>query len=165
MQDFLANELQLQFEKLSNQARFVKMIVSKELVVSNRKKADIVEELRQKKFRPFPNVAKAKAAGETEDVEENDEAEEAPASGTSTDYDYLLGMAIWSLTKEKVRITLAIDSPARTARLPTPYHLARRSRSSFSKRQTRRRSCWSFSNSPQSRSGTRTSTGSPRNGR
>lgn len=103
-QDFLANELQLQFEKLSNQARFVKMIVNKELVVSNRKKADIVEELRQKKFRPFPKVAKAKAAGETEDAEEgaNDEADEATTGGTSTDYDYLLGMAIWSLTKEKV---------------------------------------------------------------
>ena len=99
----------------------MKMIVSKELVVSNRKKADIVEELRQKKFRPFPKVAKAKAAGETEDVEENDEAEEAAASGTSTDYDYLLGMAIWSLTKEKVRIALAVDSPARTARLPTAF--------------------------------------------
>jgi DNA topoisomerase-2 len=104
-QDFLANELQLQFEKLSNQARFVKMIVSKELVVSNRKKADIVEELRQKKFRPFPKVAKAKAAGETEGAEEgaDDEADEATTGGGSTDYDYLLSMAIWSLTKERVR--------------------------------------------------------------
>ena len=98
-QDFLANELQLQFEKLSNQARFVQMIVNKELVVSNRKKADIVVELRQKNFRPFPKVAKAKAAGENEDAEE-DEPEEA--SGTATDYDYLLGMPIWSLTREKV---------------------------------------------------------------
>lgn len=97
----------MQFEKLSNQARFVKMIVNKELVVSNRKKADIIEELRQKKFRPFPKVTKAKAAGEAEDAEENDEAEEA-ASGTSTDYDYLLGMAIWSLTKEKVRACLIV---------------------------------------------------------
>ena len=104
MQDFLANELQLQFEKLSNQARFVKMIISKELVVSNRKKADIVDELRQKKFRPFPKVAKVKSVGDTEDAEEgaNDDAEEA-ASGTSTDFDYLLSMAILSLTKEKVR--------------------------------------------------------------
>ena len=76
------------------------MIVNKELVVSNRKKADIVAELRQKNFRPFPKVAKAKAAGENEDAEE-DEPEEA--SGTSTDYDYLLGMPIWSLTREKVR--------------------------------------------------------------
>jgi DNA topoisomerase-2 len=78
------------------------MIINKELVVSNRKKADIVEELRQKKFRPFPKVAKAKAAGETEDAEEGaDEAEEATTGGAS-DYDYLLGMPIWSLTKEKV---------------------------------------------------------------
>ncbi|KAN0123255.1 DNA topoisomerase, type IIA-like domain containing protein [Russula decolorans] len=102
--DFLANELQTQFEKLSNQARFVKMIISKELVVSNRKKADIVGELRQKKFRPFPKVAKAKAVGETEDAEEgaDDEAEEATTGGASTDYDYLLGMAILSLTKEKI---------------------------------------------------------------
>ncbi|KAH8981970.1 DNA topoisomerase [Lactarius akahatsu] len=97
--DFLANELQLQFEKLSNQARFVQMIVNKELVVSNRKKADIVVELRQKSFRPFPKVAKAKAAGENEDAEED---EPETASGTSTDYDYLLGMPIWSLTREKI---------------------------------------------------------------
>jgi DNA topoisomerase-2 len=97
-QDFLANELQLQFEKLSNQARFVQMIVSKQLVVSNRKNADIVDELRQKNFRPFPKVAKAKAAGENEDAEEDE-----PASGTSADYDHLLGMPIWSLTMEKVR--------------------------------------------------------------
>ncbi|KAF8264485.1 DNA topoisomerase [Lactarius quietus] len=87
--DFLASELQLQFEKLSNQARFVQMIVNKELVVSNRKKADIVVELRQKNFRPFPKVAKAKAAGENEDAEEDGEPE--AASGTSADYDYLLG--------------------------------------------------------------------------
>lgn len=71
--------------------------------MSNRKKADILAELRRFKFRPFPKVSKAKAAGETEEVVNEDgaenEAEEAPGS---TDYDYLLGMAIWSLTKEKV---------------------------------------------------------------
>lgn len=89
--------------------------------MSNRKKAEIVDELRQKKFRPFPKVAKAKAAGETEDVEENDEAEEA-ASGTSTDYDYLLGMAIWSLTKEKVRMpSLAYDSSAHGLLTPSTW--------------------------------------------
>ncbi|KAG6334084.1 hypothetical protein ID866_5000 [Astraeus odoratus] len=103
--DFLANELQTQFERLSNQARFVRMIVDKELVVSNRKKADIIADLRKHKFRPFPKVSKAKAAGETEEVvnqdEDADEAEAGAAAG-STDYDYLLGMAIWSLTKEKI---------------------------------------------------------------
>lgn len=103
-QDFLANELQTQFEKLSNQARFVRLIVNKELVVSNRKKSVIVAELRDKKFRPFPKVAKAKAAGETEAVVEEDEE----AAGADNDYDYLLGMAIWSLTKEKVGRSIAM---------------------------------------------------------
>ncbi|KAL4065795.1 DNA topoisomerase, partial [Scleroderma yunnanense] len=99
--DFLANELQLQFEKLSNQARFVQMIVDKELAVSNRKKADIIADLRRLKFRPFPKAKKAKAVGETEEVNQDEDAEAEDSAG-STDYDYLLGMAIWSLTKEKI---------------------------------------------------------------
>ncbi|KAI0287325.1 hypothetical protein BC826DRAFT_54321 [Russula brevipes] len=48
----------------------------------------------------FPQGDKAKAAGDTEDVEDNDEAE--VETGASTDYDYLLSMAIWSLTKERI---------------------------------------------------------------
>lgn len=105
IQDFLANELQDQLDKLSNQARFIKMIVTKELVVSGRKKVDIVAELRKKQFRPFSKVKKAKAAGETEEVVEEEEEEEE--SAVSTDYDYLLGMAISSLTKEKVMRSLS----------------------------------------------------------
>ena len=77
------------------------MIVDKKLTVSNRKKVDIVMELRSKQFRPFSKASKAKAAGETEEIVEADE-EEAALPGNSSDYDYLLGMAIWSLTKEKV---------------------------------------------------------------
>ncbi|THH17199.1 hypothetical protein EW146_g3569 [Bondarzewia mesenterica] len=96
--DHLAKDLGDQFDKLSNQARFIQMIVNKELVVSNRKKADIVSELRKKNFRPFPKVAKAKATGETEPAIEEEEEE----TGASSDYDYLLGMAIHSLTKEKI---------------------------------------------------------------
>jgi len=72
------------------------MIINKELVVSNRKKADILEELRRKEFQPFPKATKA----DTEDVENNDEAE--VATGASTDYNYLLSMAVWSLTKERL---------------------------------------------------------------
>ena len=73
------------------------MIIKKELVVSNKKKGDLVTELRGLKFRPFPKSKKAKEDGETEQtlVEEDE--------GLASDYDYLLGMAIWSLTAEKVR--------------------------------------------------------------
>ena len=72
------------------------MIIQKELVVANEKKANLVTKLRGLKFRPFPKN-KAKDEGEAEPVlDEEDE-------GLASDYDYLLGMAIWSLTAEKVR--------------------------------------------------------------
>ena len=80
------------------------MIVNKQLSVSNRKKGDIVHELRKLGFRPFPKVSKAKAAGETEEVTPDPDEEESDEEGTDADFDYLLGMQIWSLTKEKVHM-------------------------------------------------------------
>ncbi|KIY45300.1 type II DNA topoisomerase [Fistulina hepatica ATCC 64428] len=104
--DFMANELQLQADRLSNQARFVELIVNKTLVVSGRKKAAIVVDLRKHEFRPFPKIAKAKAAGETEealpDPDEDEDEANADIPGNATDFDYLLGMAIHSLTVEKI---------------------------------------------------------------
>lgn len=94
----MAKDLQDQFDKLTNQARFIQMIVNKELVVSNRRKADIVAELRKLGFRPFSKIAKAKAAGDTEAVVEDEEED----FGSAADYDYLMNMAIHSLTKERV---------------------------------------------------------------
>lgn len=96
----MCDELERQYERLSNQARFVDMIIKKELVVSNKKKADLCTELRKLEFRPFPKVRKAKDAGEDQEAQDDDE-EDQPV-GASSDYDYLLGMAIWSLTREKV---------------------------------------------------------------
>ncbi|KAJ7630419.1 DNA topoisomerase II [Roridomyces roridus] len=95
--DHLAKELQNVFEKLTNQARFVQMIVDKELVVSNRKKADIIVDLKKHEFRPFPKISKAKEAGEEEEALEDEESQ-----GSAGDFDYLLGMAISSLTREKI---------------------------------------------------------------
>ena len=78
------------------------MIITKELVVSNKRKVDLVAELRGLKFRPFLKSKKAKDEGEVEQtLEEEDE-------GLASDYDYLLGMAIWSLTAEKVRRSLLV---------------------------------------------------------
>ncbi|KAF9535792.1 DNA topoisomerase [Crepidotus variabilis] len=108
--DFLANELETTFSKLTNQARFIQMIVDKQLVVSNRKKVDIITDLRKHKFRPFSKIAAAKTTGETEPALEDDDEADADAVAangangeTLADFDYLLGMPIWSLTKEKIR--------------------------------------------------------------
>ena len=96
--DFLIDELKTAYDRLSNQARFVKMIITRELIVSNRKKADIVDELREKDFTPFPKEVKAKVIGDVDDQDLPEEQE----TGAITDFDYLLNMAIYNLTKEKV---------------------------------------------------------------
>ena len=91
----MANELQLEFERLTNQARFVQMIVDKTLIVSGRKKVDIVADLRKKNFRPFPKVKKAKDLVEADPTAEDEqEAEEEAEGGGGNDYDYLLNMSI-----------------------------------------------------------------------
>ena len=99
----MASALQLDLEKLTNQARFVQMIVDKTLVVSGRKKVDIVADLRKLDFRPFPKISKAKEAGEDEPTVEQEEEEEEDSDDDKNAYDYLLNMAIHSLTREKVR--------------------------------------------------------------
>ena len=99
----LLDEMQKDLDKLSNQARFIKMIIDGSLVVSKKKKAVLVTELKRLAFKPFPKVVDAKKAGEIEDVvEEEDESEQDGSAAGARDYDYLLGMAIWSLTQERV---------------------------------------------------------------
>ncbi|KAH0008439.1 hypothetical protein KCU80_g21732, partial [Aureobasidium melanogenum] len=77
------------------------MIIDGKLVVSKKKKSVLVAELHKLNFKPIPKLADAKKQGEFEEVvEEEDDAEDA-APGLN-DFDYLLGMAIWSLTQERV---------------------------------------------------------------
>ena len=77
------------------------MIIDGQLVVSKKKKSVLVTELKNHGFKPFPKVQEAVKAGEDEPVvEEEDETENA--DDLSNAYDYLLGMAIWSLTQDRV---------------------------------------------------------------
>ena len=96
------NQLQRELDKFTNQARFVQMIIDGELVVSKKKKDVLVKELKGHGFTPFPKVAEAVKAGEEEPVVEEEEEESNDTGSLSNAYDYLLGMAIWSLTQERV---------------------------------------------------------------
>lgn len=101
----LVSELELVYDRLSNQARFILMIIKKELVLASRKKAEIVAELRKRDFRPFPKVQKAHVVGDVDEADADaDEEEEDPqaTAGGNSDYDYLLQMALSSLTTERV---------------------------------------------------------------
>lgn len=111
----MAGKLAFELDKLSNQARFIQMIIDEQLRISRRKKHDIVSELRSLNFTAIRGNAENSAkkgddagddlvavAGQNFDADsDNDE----PAAEGMTDYDYLLKMPIWSLTEEKVCMT------------------------------------------------------------
>lgn len=118
--DHMSNELQKALVKLSEQARFIKMIIDKQLVISNRKRAELVQTLADHLFVRYDKSGQpiettgVKLEEEVEQAEENEEdglfvgAEGAPAGDAEhvpetvySHYDYLLGMPIWSLTREK----------------------------------------------------------------
>ncbi|KAM7530082.1 hypothetical protein LguiB_033492 [Lonicera macranthoides] len=82
MLEFHESEL----SKLENKVRFIHAVVNGEILLLNRKRADLLFELKQKEFTPFP-----KKKAETFSV------------GAENDYDYLLSMPIGTLTLEKVQ--------------------------------------------------------------
>ncbi|ODN94177.1 DNA topoisomerase II [Cryptococcus wingfieldii CBS 7118] len=94
---YLADELTKQLDKLANQARFISMVVEDKFVVSKKRKAQLVAELREENFKPFPKKDKVKGADDPVGQDDEDEQE-----GLASDYDYLLGMKLWSLSEEDI---------------------------------------------------------------
>ncbi|GMM30774.1 DNA topoisomerase 2 [Martiniozyma asiatica (nom. inval.)] len=115
--DYLVDEYSNQLSKISSQARFVKMIIDKELVVSNKKKNDLIEELRKLEFPAFDKNSKtvnlSSYSIKNEDSSDNEDDAAADTQNEDTGlvvrhntnisqyFEYLLGMAIWSLTRER----------------------------------------------------------------
>jgi DNA topoisomerase-2 len=101
---YMQAELEKERARLTNQARFVRAIIDGDLVVSKKKKAVLVAELDKARYRRFPKIVDAKKQGEFEAVveQDEDESEDAETTAGGSDFDYLLGMAIWSLTQERV---------------------------------------------------------------
>jgi DNA topoisomerase-2 len=70
------DEMNQILERLSNQARFVLAIISDELKISKRKKADIVVEMRAQGYKPIPKAPKKVDARSPEDADADHESEE-----------------------------------------------------------------------------------------
>lgn len=75
-------------------------VINKTLVVSNKPKADLIKELVKENFTPFPKKKKEKKEKEGKSKTKAPVQEQ---TSLESDYDYLLGMKIWSLTKERVK--------------------------------------------------------------
>ncbi|XP_037439463.1 DNA topoisomerase 2-like [Triticum dicoccoides] len=94
--------------KLKNKVRFILAVISEDIIVNNRKTAELYLELKQKGYEPFPEnlfTSEPVPAGSTEEVDE--ENEENPVEGaagvTASDYEYLLAVAIFTFTEEKAQ--------------------------------------------------------------
>jgi DNA topoisomerase-2 len=95
--DLLLQKLRREQKMLSNKARFVEEVCSGDLVVSNRKKIDLLNGLKEGGYELFDKNDKH------DDTEDMEEEEDTSVADLSKGYEYLLGMKIWSLTFEKAQ--------------------------------------------------------------
>ncbi|XP_059462496.1 DNA topoisomerase 2 isoform X2 [Corylus avellana] len=103
---FLLDKHEMELLKLENQARFILAVVNGEIIVSNRKRADLFNELKIKGFTPLPKKTKSvepEVAGAIDDTGEAEENSDAVSIIPISDYQYLLDMAIGNLTVERVQ--------------------------------------------------------------
>jgi DNA topoisomerase-2 len=104
----LAEKITSEWDKLDNRVKFVTAVIAGELVVANRKKQDLVADLRKRGFKALPMCAEKKMSTQDADADENENENEngggAARGGAGGDeYDYLLSMKLWSLTAERVQ--------------------------------------------------------------
>uniref|UniRef100_A0A3P9BTL4 DNA topoisomerase 2 n=1 Tax=Maylandia zebra TaxID=106582 RepID=A0A3P9BTL4_9CICH len=98
--DWLAGMLGAESAKLSNQARFILEKIQGTLVIENKPKKELIRMLQQMGYDSDP-VKTWKQAQEKE-MEEEEEGEGGEKDdSTGPDYNYLLSMPMWFLTKEK----------------------------------------------------------------
>eukprot|EP00579_Thalassiosira_antarctica_P002668 CAMPEP_0201875748 /NCGR_PEP_ID=MMETSP0902-20130614/7629_1 /ASSEMBLY_ACC=CAM_ASM_000551 /TAXON_ID=420261 /ORGANISM="Thalassiosira antarctica, Strain CCMP982" /LENGTH=1508 /DNA_ID=CAMNT_0048402857 /DNA_START=105 /DNA_END=4631 /DNA_ORIENTATION=+ len=85
---------------LSNKARFVEEVCRGDLIVSNRKRTELLADLKERGYDLMPKEEKK---SNSEEENEDDESAEESASDAelAKGYEYLLGMKIWSLTFER----------------------------------------------------------------
>merc|ERR1712142_430663 len=90
--------------KLSNQARFILEKCDGTLKIENKKKQVMIEELSRRGYDSDPIKAwkRSVSGGEDEEAENDPDSQEVNVGKEKgPDYDYLLGMPMWNLTKEK----------------------------------------------------------------
>ncbi|XP_078281099.1 DNA topoisomerase 2-alpha [Rhinoraja longicauda] len=99
--DWLEGSLGAEYGKLSNQARFILEKIEGKLVIENKPKRELIQLLFDQGYDSDP-VACWKESQEKEPVTELEDAEEEEETTSSgSDFNYLLNMPMWYLTKEK----------------------------------------------------------------
>ncbi|CCW68607.1 unnamed protein product [Phytomonas sp. Hart1] len=84
--DYILGGLRRMTSKLENMVRFVREVVSGQLVVTRRKKKELLEELRSRQYKPFPPFQKKKLTATT--IEQDDTAD-GPQQDVDEDLQFL----------------------------------------------------------------------------
>ncbi len=97
--DMLLEKMKKELKILSNKERFIGEVCGGDLVVSNRKRAELLSELSERGYDLYP---KDDAKPDEEDDEEDEIMEETSSDADlAKGYEYLLGMKLWTLTFER----------------------------------------------------------------
>ncbi|XP_072216489.1 DNA topoisomerase 2-beta-like [Excalfactoria chinensis] len=104
--EWLVGMLGAESTKLNNQARFILEKIQGKIAIENRSKRDLIQMLAQRGYESDPvkawKEAQEKAAEEEDPQNPNDDASSASGSTSGPDFNYILDMSLWSLTKENV---------------------------------------------------------------
>ena len=96
--DLLLEKMRRELKILDNKARFVEEVCIGDLIVSNRKRSELLADLQERNYDLFPKENK-----KTEDEDDSEEEVEESASDAdlAKGFEYLLGMKLWVLTFER----------------------------------------------------------------
>ncbi|KAM6312297.1 DNA topoisomerase 2-alpha [Podargus strigoides] len=97
--EWLLGMLGAESAKLSNQARFILEKIDGKIVIENKPKKELIQILIQRGYESDP--VKAWKESQNKEEEEEEESDKESAAATGPDFNYLLNMPLWYLTKEK----------------------------------------------------------------
>uniref|UniRef100_A0AAY4DLC9 DNA topoisomerase 2 n=1 Tax=Denticeps clupeoides TaxID=299321 RepID=A0AAY4DLC9_9TELE len=95
--DWLLGMLGAENSRLTNQARFILEKIQGTLVIENKPKKELIRMLQEMGYDSDP----VKAWKEAQEKENEEDEEEKEERSSGPDYNYLLSMPLWFLTKEK----------------------------------------------------------------
>ncbi|XP_057241268.1 DNA topoisomerase 2-alpha [Malurus melanocephalus] len=100
--EWLIGMLGAESAKLSNQARFILEKIDGKIVIENKPKKELIQVLIQRGYESDPVKAWKEAQNkDEEEEEEEEESDKESAAASGPDFNYLLNMPLWYLTKEK----------------------------------------------------------------
>ncbi|XP_009700105.1 PREDICTED: DNA topoisomerase 2-alpha, partial [Cariama cristata] len=97
--EWLIGMLGAESAKLSNQARFILEKIDGKIVIENKPKKELIQVLIKRGYESDP--VKAWKDSQNKEEEEEEEESDESAAATGPDFNYLLNMPLWYLTKEK----------------------------------------------------------------